>query len=613
MKSLLSVGLVVSLACAIAIPVLAPAAAQSPDRVSRFGEYQGYSEPLYDEWVRVSQYVPVRDGTRLAVDIFRPAVDGTPVDDPLPVIWTFHRYHRARVDRAGKLTTILDQAPELEMMLRYGYVVAAADVRGGGASFGTRDGEFTRQEALDAYDLTVWFAAQPWSNGKIGMYGLSYLAITQYTAASTQPPHLEAIFPMMAMFDLYSFVYPGGVLNEDFLLSWGGNTILLDKILPAAPVDDDPDGALRDEAMAEHRDNANIYTMATENPFRDSRVNTGERTLFAELSPSSYIDAINDSGVAIYHLGGWFDMYPRDALTWFANLTVPQKIVMTPWSHNGKGGFDLATEHLRWFDYWLKGIDNGIMDEPPIVYRVMGAPRASAWRTATEWPLPQTQPTAYYFHPGPSGSVQSANDGLLIAEPPAAGDSADAYTVDYSTTTGETTRWTDGYGGGYGYPDMRANDEKSLTYTTLPLAADLEITGHPVVHLWVESTASDGDFFVYLEEVDQRGRSTYISEGVLRASHRATAEAPWSTLGLPFHRSFESDISPLPDGTPVELVFDLQPTSNIFDAGNRLRIAVTGADADTFLTPQLDPPPTVTIYLNADYPSHIVLPVIPAE
>ncbi|NLF78513.1 MAG: CocE/NonD family hydrolase, partial [Chloroflexi bacterium] len=178
MKSLLSAGLVVSLACAIAIPALAPAAAQSPDRVSRFGEYQGYSEPLYDEWVRVSQYVPVRDGTRLAVDIFRPAVGGTPVDDPLPVIWTFHRYHRARVDRAGKLTTILDQAPELEMMLRYGYVVAAADVRGGGASFGTRDGEFTRQEALDAYDLTEWFAAQPWSNGKIGMYGLSYLAIT---------------------------------------------------------------------------------------------------------------------------------------------------------------------------------------------------------------------------------------------------------------------------------------------------------------------------------------------------------------------------------------------------------------------------------------------------
>ena len=102
MKSLLSAGLVVSLACAIAIPALAPAAAQSPDRVSRFGEYQGYSEPLYDEWVRVSQYVPVRDGTRLAVDIFRPAVGGTPVDDPLPVIWTFHRYHRARVDRAGK-------------------------------------------------------------------------------------------------------------------------------------------------------------------------------------------------------------------------------------------------------------------------------------------------------------------------------------------------------------------------------------------------------------------------------------------------------------------------------------------------------------------------------
>jgi len=613
MKTVLSVGLVLLLVLFAGMPALAPTAAQSPDRVSRFGEYRGYSEPLYDDWVRVSQYVPARDGTRLAVDIFRPAVDGEPVSDPLPVIWTFHRYHRARIDRDGTLTTILDQAPELEQIIRYGYVVAAADVRGGGASFGTRAGEFTRQEALDAYDLTEWFAAQPWSNGSIGMYGLSYLGITQYTAASTQPPHLKAIFPMMAMFDLYTFVYPGGVFNENFVRNWGGNTILLDKLLPAAPVDDDPDGELRAAAMAEHVDNTNIYTLATANLFRDSRENTGGAALFTELSPSTYIDEINASGVAIYHLGGWFDMYPRDALLWFANLTVPQKIVMTPWSHNGSGGFDLMAEHLRWFDYWLKGIDNGIIDEPPIVYNVMGAPRGAAWRTADEWPLPQTRPTAYYFHAGPSGSVESINDGLLLAEPPEAGHSQDAYAVDYSTTTGDTTRWTDGFGGGYGYADMRPNDEKSLTYTTPPLETDLEITGHPVAHLWVESTAGDGDFFVYLEEVDRLGHSKYITEGVLRASHRATADAPWNDLGLPFHRSFEADIIPLPDGTPVELVFDLQPTSNVFDAGNRIRVTVTGADADTFQTPQLDPPPTVTVHRATGYPSHIVLPVIPAN
>jgi len=613
MKALLTVGLAAILVCTVGLPALSPAAAQSPDRVSRFGEYRGYSEPLYDDWVRFSQYVPVRDGTRLAVDIFRPAIDGAPVDDPLPVIWTFHRYHRARIDREGTLTTILDQAPELKRILRHGYVVAAADVRGGGASFGTREGEFTRQEALDAYDLTEWFAAQPWSNGNIGMFGLSYLGITQYMAASVQPPHLKAIFPMMAMFDLYTFVYPGGVFNENFVRNWGGHTILLDKILPAAPVDDDPEGMLRAEAMAEHRDNTNIYTLATANPFRDSRNNTGEKQFFFELSPSTYIDAINDSGVAVYHLGGWFDMYPRDTLLWFANLTIPQKIVMTPWSHNGSGGFDLIAEHLRWFDYWLKGIDNGIMDEPPIVYRVMGAPRSEAWRTATEWPLPEAQPAAYYFHPGPSGSVESINDGLLIAAMPTAADALDAYTVDYTTTTGQTTRWTDGYGGGYGYPDMRANDEKSLTYTTPPLETDLEITGHPVAHLWVTSTADDGDFFVYLEEIDERGRSTYISEGVLRASHRAMAEAPWNTFGLPFHRSFEADIVPLPDGAPVELVFDLQPTSNIFDAGHRLRITVNGADADSFQTPKLDPPPTVSIHRSARHPSHILLPVIPAQ
>ncbi|NLX11554.1 MAG: CocE/NonD family hydrolase [Chloroflexi bacterium] len=590
--------------------LIAPAAAQEGDRVSRPGEYAGYSEPQYTEWVRLSQYVPTRDGTRLAVDIYRPARDGQPVEEPLPLVWTHHRYHRANVTD-GAITGIIDQAPELRTLLQYGYIVAAVDVRGGGASFGTREGEFTRQEALDAYDVTEWFAAQSWCDGQIGMYGLSYLGITQYMAASTQPPHLKAIFPMMAMFDIYSFVYPGGVFQENFLIHWGGNLVLLDKVVPAAPVDEDPGGALLAQARREHVRNANVYSVAAAQPFRNSQDAAGQM-LHVEWSPSTYLDAINGSGVAIYTLGGWYDMYPRDAVTWFNNLTVPQKLLLTPWSHNGSGGFDLAVEHLRWFDYWLKGIDNGIMDEPPITYHVMGAPDSTAWRTAEQWPLPGEQPTAYYLHAGPSGSVNSANDGSLSTDPP--GDGQDAYTVDYSTTTGKTTRWTDGYGQGFGYPEMTPNDEKGLTYTTAPLEADLEVTGHPVVHLWISSTADDGDFIVYLEEVDDDGDSTYITEGVLRASHRALADPPYDYMGLPYHRSFAEDVVPLPvDGEPVELVFDLHPTANIFDAGHRIRITITGADTDTYGTSKLDPPPTVTIYRSADYPSHIVLPVIPAD
>lgn len=599
-------------ALVLVLPALAPAAAQDGERISRFGEYEGYSQLVYSEWVRLSQYVEVRDGTRLAVDLFRPAVDGVPVEDPLPVIWTHHRYHRARLRDDGGVRSLIDQVPGLERVLQHGYVIAAVDVRGGGASYGARKGEFTRQESLDAYDITEWLAAQPWSTGKIGMFGISYLGITQYLAASTQPPHLVAIFPQMAMFDLYYFVYTGGVFKEDFVFNWGGKTFLLDRVIDPPSVDDDPLGVQLAEARAEHAGNWNIYMLARQiNPYRDAKLNGMDA--FVELSPSSYIDAINESGVAIYHLAGWYDMYPEDALLWYNNLDVPQKIVVTPWSHDGEGGFDLVAEHLRWFDYWLKGIDNGIMDEPPIVYDVMTRPGVYDWRTAESWPLPETQYTPFYFVAGPSGSIDSVNDGLLLREAPAAAAGADDYMVDYTTTTGTSNRWANGRGIPFEYPDMRANDAKALTYTTPPLDADMEITGHPIAHLWVSADAEDADFFVYLEEVAPSGYSRYITEGTLRASHRALHDAPWDTFGLPFHRGNEADVLPLPaDGTPVELVIALQPTSNVFDAGHRIRITVTGADADTFRTPQLDPPPTVTLHRSADAPSHIILPLIPA-
>ncbi|MBN2302841.1 MAG: CocE/NonD family hydrolase [Anaerolineae bacterium] len=608
----------VTMVAVLALGLFAPVAAQDGERISRFGEYSGYSEEIYDGYVRLSQYIEMRDGTRIAADIFRPTLNGEIVNDPVPVIFTQHRYQRAKLHEDGTIQTLLDDVPELARLIRHGYVIVATDVRGGGASFGVRYGEFTREEAYDAYDLTEWFAAQPWCNGNVGMFGISYLGITQYMAASTQPPHLKAIFPQMAMFDIYSFAYPGGVFNEQFVLEWGRNTLALDKLIPAAPVDDDPGGELRNAAMREHAGNWNIYPMVQGAPYRDSLAGPENGPVYVERSPSTYVDAINDSGVAVYHLGGWYDLYPRAALTWFNNLTVPQKIVMTPWSHDGVGGFDLLAEHLRWFDYWLKGIDNGIMDEPPIVYDVMTGPGQYDWRTADEWPLPETQYTPFYLQAGPSGSAESVNDGGLSLDTPSGDtdqENYDAYTVDYTTTTGEGNRWDNGRGVRFhNYPAMADLDEKALTYTSAPLDADTQITGHPVVHLWVSSSADDGDFFVYLEEVAPSGYSRYITEGTLRASHRALHDAPYNYVGLPYHRSFEADLVPLPsDGTPVELVFDLQPTSNVFDAGHRIRITITGADDENFQTPRLDPPPTVRVYRSANYPSHIVLPVIPAE
>jgi putative CocE/NonD family hydrolase len=160
---------------------------------------------------------------------------------------------------------------------------------------------------------------------------------------------------------------------------------------------------------------------------------------------------------------------------------------------------------------------------------------------------------------------------------------------------------------------MRANDEKALTYTTPPLQCDTEVTGHPLARLWLVTDAPDLDVFVYLEEVDGKGNSTYITEGNLRASHRALGAAPYDGLGLPHHRHYESDLEPIPAGEPFELIFDLLSTSYLFRAGNRVRITVAFADADNFDTPILEPAPEVRLLRDATHVSFVELPIVPAS
>ena len=155
---------------------------------------------------------------------------------------------------------------------------------------------------------------------------------------------------------------------------------------------------------------------------------------------------------------------------------------------------------------------------------------------------------------------------------------------------------------------MVTNDRKALTYTTAVLANDIELAGHPIVHLWIKCSADDVDLFAYLEEVEPDGRSIYISEGCLRASHRRLNEPPHNRIGLPYQRSFAGDIESLPD-EPCELVFDLYPTANLFEAGHRMRLSITCADCDNNQTSQVNPVPEVIVYRDAERPSRILLPI----
>jgi hypothetical protein len=439
-------------------------------------------------------------------------------------------------------------------------------------------------------------------------------------AASTNPPHLKAIFPVVAMFDLYHFSYMGGVFYDDWHEHWSKLTAFMDTESVAAPVDGEEGEALLKEAVAGHEKNRSIYDILSPLKFRDSIDDVTGSKPYYEWLPSGYVKEINQSGIPIYQWCGWFDSFTKDGILMYRNFTTPKKLAMSAMSHSSRNPkiiqevFTIGlTEMQRWFDYWLKEIDNGIMEEPDIHYQVMKAPNEWEWRTADEWPLPEQSLIKYYFKAGPSGSVESVNDGILSPEPPSDNSGKDDYAVDYSTTSGTATRWDNAVGEGFDYSGIGENDKKGLTYTTEVLEEDLELTGHPIAHFWVSSTATDGDFFVYLEEVDAEGVSHYVSEGVLRASHRALNEPYYDYLGLPFHRSHEEDVVELKPGEIAELVFDLQPTSNVFNAGNRLRITITCADKDNAMTPELSPAPTVSVYRSTAYASYVRLPIIKTE
>ncbi len=607
-----------SLAAAL-ILVTGVAQSQPTSRVSRPGVYQGYSSPSYDGHRRISQYITMRDGIRVAVDLLRPTKAGELHQERLPVVWTHHRYNRSFFRNDSLIDYASGFGRDIARLIHHGYVVAAVDTRGGGASFGTQQGFFMPDEAKDAYEITEWLAAQPWSTGKVGMTGRSYLGITQLFAASQAPPHLTAIFPEMYVFEWYPMIYPGGVFRDDFFSKWQTLTHQLDNAVRftwgamsfagVAPVDGPEGMVLRDSAIAGHRVNRDMYEMWAGVPYRNSVDPGTGKMIHLERGPATYLDRINASKIPVYGLVGWYDAFPRDALLWFANLTVPQRLVIGPWFHGQTDGFELGVERLRWFDHWLKGIDNGIMREPPIRYLVIDAPADRQWRTARRWPLPEAAPTAFYLRGGSSGSVESRNDGRLLRAAERVRLAADSQVIDTTATLGPGNRWANTYGGAVGYPDLAGNDAKGFRYTTAPLDRPVEVIGHPVVHLWVTSSARDVDAMVYLEEVEPSGRSVYVTEGILRASHRKLGTPPFKNFGLPWPRSHEEDVAPLP-AEPTELIFDLHPTAKRFRGGHRIRVTVQGADRDSHRRVYPNPPPMVAIYRDAARPSRIVLPLV---
>ncbi|MFC4003829.1 CocE/NonD family hydrolase [Prauserella oleivorans] len=580
-------------AMALLLVTAVPAtAAEAEPRISRPGEYSGYAPVLYDEWVRTSQYVPMRDGTRLAVDLYRPAVDGRAVDTPHPVVWE-HQLSRASRAEDGTVN-LAGVTSGMAELTRYGYVVAYVDRRGNGASFGTMTGYHSRTEAADAYDIMDWLATQPWSDGQIGVFGCSNTGEAAMHAATAGSPHLKAVFAGNYSFHKYDGFQRGGIRAN-----WGvGPNRTIEEDLRNLPVDADPNGELLYQAALEHQANTQLRDMWRAAPFRDSHVDSVGARPWIDYSVATYAERIERSGVPIYSYDGWDDDFRKEILVSAATLSNPHKVLIGPWPHCGHEGFDLVAEQHRFFDYWLKGIDNGIMAEPPIHYYTTSG-ETGRWNSAKSWP-PEASATRYYLAEGPTGTVGSVNDGALTTSTPRGHGGADVYHVDYSVSCPEPV----------GLNQTCPQDERGLTYTSAPLPEATELTGHPVVSLRLSSTAADGNVFAYLESVAPDGSVRILTDGRLWLSIRDTAKAPFDVLGTPWHRGLERDAEPMRPHKAERVSFDMLPVSTVVPAGHRLRVTITGADVRESNRQEQSPAPVYTVHREPGHASSIDLPIV---
>lgn len=421
------------------------------EMVSKPGAYSGYSPVLYDGDVRISQYVTVRDGTKLAVDIYRPTLNGQLVETPLPVVWMHSPYNRRYYPAAPTLA--VDLYPGAARgLIKYGYVVAVVDARGLFASFGYaigyNRGEWMPHAYWDAYDITEWFAAQPWSNGNIGMWGCSATGETQLQATASNPPHLKAVFPMSCAGDYWGT--GGGVVSSTGM----------GLPSPAVPywaiynkagvaVDGDLDKSQLAAAGEEQKAGAEIGYV----PYRDSvspwvLEQLGQTVRWnSDSSPHTYFHRISRSKIPMYNTANWED---GGGIRWgpimrFKNVKNPSKILLGPAGHciwytdyspkPYPATFRIVNEEHRWFDYWLKGIDNGIMDEPPIYLFTYNKEIGTDWRFAWQWPLPNEKRINLYLGPE-TASGAGVNKGTLTLTPPSQFNGKDVYTVHYKEEIG---------------------------------------------------------------------------------------------------------------------------------------------------------------------------------
>ncbi len=516
------------------------------------------------------QDVPIRtrDGTVLRADVYRPDAGD---DETFPVLMSLSAYQKA-MDRIlpheAPFTHV--ERPEPEWWTSRGYVLVFVDTRGTGTSPGQSD-IWSIQEARDLYDSIEWSAVQPWSSGKVGLVGVSYYAITQWNVAGLQPPSLTTIVPWEGWADMYrDSVFHGGVFNQGFYGRWWLD-VRGKQLLENTRADNS--AALSEDLIY------NFLAHHMDSPWWDE---SKSRAQFDRITVPLY-----SSG----NWGGWNHHMRGNIAGFVRSASSVKKLQMHIGGHTDSFYSDEGkNEMLRWYDYWLKDIDTGIMDEPPVKLCIRSSVRDCEWRFENEWPLARTLYTRYYLNSEPAGVVDDAiHDGTLTQTRP--------------QTDGELT-----YSAG---PEAYSRANRGLptvSFVTEPLTEDVELTGHINLVMWVSSETDDMDVFAYLRDMAPDGTVETATRGILQVSHRKL-DPLLSTPYRPYHT--HDDEQKLTPGEVVPISIEIWATSMIFEAGHRIRLDVNAHDGEHYFAAYNLA--NNSIYTGGERASYVVLPIIPAE
>jgi putative CocE/NonD family hydrolase len=623
-------------------------------------------EESYDVGLTSDVMVSMRDGVRLATDIYRPALQGRPVSGRFPVILERTPYGKTVVSRSElsvKEPVAKSRADVARFFVSRGYVVIYQDCRG---RYGS-EGEFVKylSDGHDGYDACAWIVRQPWCNGKIGTMGLSYAAHTQGALACAGSPGIAAMFLDSGGFaNAYQDGIRQGGAFELKQVTWAYRAAFESPAVTKDPLRLKALQAIDIKGWFARMPWKRGHSPLTPAPEYESYVyDQWEHGTFDSfwkqlgIYAAGFYDSFNDAPMVF--MSSWYDPYPRSATDNYIGLSRkkkgPVRLILGPWTHgdrtltyagevdfgaaatiDGNLATDFLTLRLRWFDCWLKGARNGVAAEPAVRLFIMGGgsgrrnqqgrmEHGGRWRAERDWPIPDVLSTNYYLH----GDVGHGG-GRLALELPAVGAEPISYDFDPANpvpsiggtiTSGEPVMRGGAYdqregprflGSREPYMPLAARPDV-LVFETEALVADIEVTGPIVAKLWISSDRPDTDFTIKLIDVYPPnedypdGFAMNVTDGILRVRYRKSWERP----------------EPLQPGEVALVTVEAFPTANLFKRGHRIRLDIsssnfphfdvnpnTGAPEGTGLTRQVA---RNTVYLDRERASYVVLPIVPAR